>query len=243
MTSADGRGRTLFEILTGRNKKDMRPLEFQYHNPLEAKVGCTISFDHEPEISGINFVIEKISVYKTTIDRKDFYHTDYHLKGISLDHNKPVRMRLRLIPDENVIDQLGHKVQLMYLYDEVPYDEGLHKTVLADPSGEFWVNYDDEGNELQEPRTYWRVGSNEHCPCPDPYSARCTILSDVDGDGTVEDDELEHYSTTYWEFSRMTDDQNGQEFEEFLTVEMNDDSGFFTFLRGSEVKPSQIMVF
>lgn len=243
MTSANGKGRTLFEILTGRNKKDMRPLEFQYHNPLEAKVGCTVSFDHEPDIDGINFVIEKISVYKTTINRKDFYHTDYHLKGISLDHDTPVRMRMRLIPDENVINDLGHKVQLLYLYHEMPYDEGFRNNDLEDESGQFYVNQADDGKTLEEPRKYWRVGQTDHCLRPDPYKSRCTVLADIDGDGTIEDDELEHYNSTYWEFSRMTDYDAGQEYEEFLTIEMNDKTGFFTFLRGSEVQAAQIMVF
>lgn len=242
MPSADGKGRTLLEILTGRNKKDMRPLEFQYHNPLEAKVGCTVSFDHEPEINGINFVIEKISVYKTSINRSDFYHTDYHLKGISLDHDKPVRLRMRLIPDEDVLDDLGHRVQLLYLYDEMPYDEGFHE-VVEDESGIFNVNFSDDGKELEEPRQYWRVGATDHCLKPDAYKARCTVLTDLDGDGTIEDDELEHYDTTYWEFHRMTDNDSGDEYEEFLTIEMADETGFFTFLRGSEVQPAQIMVF
>ena len=243
MPSADGKGRTLLDILRGRNKKDMRPLEFQYHNPLEAKVGCTINFDHEPDISGINFVIEKISVYKTTINSKDFYHTDYHLKGISLDHDKPVRMKLRLIPDQDVIHALGHKVQLLYLYDEMPYNESFHNVVLGEESGILDINEADDGTQLDEPRRYWRVGHTDHCPRPDPYDARCTVLSDVDGNGTIDDDELEHYNTTYWEFSRMTEDELEQEFEEFLTIEMNVETGFFTFLRGASVEPSQIFVF
>lgn len=233
----DSKGRTLLEILASRNTKDMRPLEF--HNPLEAKVGWMVSFDHEPDIGGIKFVIEKISVYKTTIKQKDFYHTDYHLKGISLDHDKPVRLRMRLIPD----DDLGHKVQLLYLYYEKPYDEDFLDNVLGDESGEYPVNQSDDGKELEEPRKYWRVGQTDHCLRPDPYKAHCTVLVDFDGDETVEDDELEHYSSTYWEFSRMTDDDDGQEYEEFLTIEMNDETGFFTFLRGSEVQASQIMVF
>lgn len=243
MPSADGRGRTLWEILSGRNQKDMRPLEFQYHNPLEAKIGCTVCFDHEPEISGINFVIDKITVYKQEVHRQEFFLTDYCLRGVSLDHDKPVRMRLRLIPDEDTTDDLGHKIQLLYLYDEMPADENFRENVLGDETGEFWVNHADDGSELEEPRTYWRRGGTDHCPNPDPYESRCTDLSDVDGDGTVEDDELEHYNMTSWEYSRMTDDEAGQEYEEFLTIEQDCDSGYFTFLRGRDVLPSQITVF
>ena len=248
MASADGKGRSLFDILTGRNQKDMRPLEFQYHNPLEAKVGCTVSFDHEEAIKGINFVIEKISVYKTTIGREVFYHTDYHLKGTSLDTDGYIRLWLRLIPDENVTDGLGHRIQLLQLYEEMEWDEGLYNMLLEngdydetyDNEGEtsFKVNFDDDNNELEHPRQYWRVGN-----APDPYRANLTILSDADGDGTIEDDELEHFPVTYWEFSRLTDDPDTeQEVTEYLTIEMDDGTRFFTFLRGSDIKPFQVMV-
>jgi len=238
MSSVDGNGRSLFEILTGRNKRDMTPLELQYHNPLEAKVGCTVSFEHEPDIQGINFVIEKISVYETRIGTKKFYHTDYHLKGISLDVDTYIRMRLRVIPDENVTNELGCKVQLLYLYHEMSWDEPFYEEVLGDPTGEFWVNHDDDGNELEEPRKYWRVEDVR-----DPYTARLTILHDTDGDGTIDDDELEHFTMIYWDYSRLTDDENEQEITEFLTIEMEEETKWFTFLRGTDILPSQIIVF
>lgn len=238
MPSANGRGRTLFEILTGRNQRDMRPLELQYHNPLEAKVGCTVAFEHEPEIAGINFVIEGISVYKTKVRSENFFNTDYHLKGVSLDQDAPVRLRLRLIADENVENQLGHRVQLLHLYHQMEYDKAFHKDVLGDPSGEFHVNQDDEGKDLEEPRKYWRVED-----VLDPYNARLTVLRDVDGDGTIEDEELEHRDVVYWDYSRLTDDAAGNEITEFLTIEMDKETGYFKFLRGTEVLPSQIAVF
>lgn len=236
--SADGRGRTLWELLTKRNQGDMRPLELQYHNPLSAKVGCTISFDHEPEISGINFVVEKISVYETKIGVKKFYHTDYHLKGVSLEQDAPVRSRLRLIPDEETPDKLGHKIQLLDLYHEMTFDKAFVETTLADPTGEFHVLQDDEGNPLEIPRKYWRVED-----VLDPYHAKVTILKDVDGDGTVEENELEHELVTYYDYSRLTEDEAGGEVIEFLTIEMNEDTGYLTFLRGKDILPSQVTVY
>jgi hypothetical protein len=240
MTSANGRGRTLYEILMGLNKRDMRPLELQYHNPLGAKVGCTVAFEHEPEIAGINFVVESISVYKTMIRSKAFFHTDYHLKGVSLDSTAPVRLRLRLIADENVENGLGHRVQLLYLYDKCEYNKELHEVVLADPSGEFWVQKDDDGNDLAKPRQYWRVED-----VLDPYNARLTVLKDVDGDGTIEDEELEHKDVVYWDYSRLTENPltGTVDLTEFLTVEMDKKDGYFIFLRGTEVLPSQISVY
>lgn len=251
MTSADGKGRTLWEILTGRNQRDMTPLELQYHNPLSAKIGCTVTFDHEPTIVGINFVIEKIAVFETKIERcrKRFFHTDYHLRGTSLDTDGYLRMRLRVIPDENAENEIGCFVRLLYLFKEVPWDESLYNMLCEngdhddtwDESGEvtFKVNYDDEGNELEEPHRYWRIED-----VPDPFTSRVTLLHDADKNGTVDDDELEHYDVECWDFARDTKDLETEEtFTEFLCAEMDVETHYFTFLRGTDIKPFQITVY
>jgi hypothetical protein len=255
MSSANGKGRTLFEILTGRNKRDMRPLELQYHNPLDAKVGQTISVDHDPQTLGINFVIERMSVYKTTIKGAAYYHTDYHLKGVTLDRDTPLRLRLRLIPDKDVNNTLGHRIYLLNLYDErgwesteeevkagwygdKPFGEFLVEKVLNNGTGTFEVNQDDNGADLAEPRKYWRVED-----AIDPYKARVTVLTDKDGDGKVEEKELDRFDVTYWDYHRETKDAiTGQTFVELLTVEMKDKARYFTFLRGREVGAFQVMV-
>lgn len=236
MASEDKKGRTIFDLLMGRNKRDMTPLELQYHNPLGAKVGNTVSFDHEPELGGINFVIEKISVYETRVGLRKFYHCDYHLKGLSLGMQRPLRYRLRLIPDEDAMNKIGSRLQLLELYDEMPWDEGFYGVVNS-PTGEFHVNYDDEGNELSEANVYWRVED-----VTDPYQARLTILKDEDGNGAIEESELERLNVTYWDFHRDTTDNNDQKVREFLTIEMDDTSKYFTFLRGTEIDAFQITV-
>jgi hypothetical protein len=243
MSSEDGKGRTLFEILTGKNKRDMTPLELQYHNPLEVKVGCTINFTGVAEWSSINFVIKEISVYKTEIGRDTYYHTDYHLKGISLDHDNYVHLRLRVTPDEDVTNELGCTVQLLHLYDEMPWDEGFWD-VVNNPSGEFLVNYDDEGNELPDDqvRIYYRPEISGR-RITEAYHSNLTLLQDKDGDATIQEDELEHYEVTYWDFGRITQDANEQEYMEYLFVEMDDDTKYFELFRGKEILPSDIMVF
>lgn len=238
-SSANGRGRTLYEILTGRNKKDSRPLELQYHNPLALRIGSTVSFEHEPLIASINFVVEAITVYQTKIQAASFYHTDYHLKGISLDQDQPIRYRMRLIQDENVENQLGHRLQLLRLTDEMQYDKNFHEVVLADPSGEFYIKENEQGEVLENPRTYWRVED-----VLDPYNALTTLLRDADGNGTIEDDELVKKEVVYWDFSRLTDDPlTSIEFTEFLTIEMDKETGLFKFFVGQEVLPSQVAIF
>ena len=257
--SANGRGRTLYEILMGHNQKDSRPLELQFHNPLGSRVGSTISFEHEPALADINFIVEAISVYQTKIAAASFYHTDYHLKGISREQAAPVRFRLRLIADENVENPLGHRVQLLRLIADKDYDQDLQEKVLASPDGTIDSAVDENGyrffNEsatdfVEGSSKYWRVED-----VLDPYVARVTILRDTDGNGTIEDDELEKQTVMYWDYSRLTPDPlTGADTTEFLTAEMDrgelnkatgemDGTGHFKFFCGTEVLPSQIAVF
>ncbi|CAE7860254.1 RARS [Symbiodinium microadriaticum] len=224
-------GRTIWDIITGRNKRDMTPLELQYHNPLEARVGQTIRLQHEPGLSGINFNVEKMAVYETKVGREKFYHTDYFLRGVTIGMEKPLRFRLRLTPDEDETNEIRCKVQVLHLYDEMGYDEEFETNVLCSESNDFLINYDDEGNELPEDaaRQYWRNNTPDGCQhALDPYTSRCTVLMDTDGDGTIEDDELERFDVTYWDYSRLTDNEQGQEITEFLTIEKDEETGYFT---------------
>lgn len=233
MPSADGRGRTIFEILTGRNKRDMTPLEFQHYNPLEAKVGCTVNFEHNEELGNINFFIEAIYVYETDVDGKKFYHTDYLLKGNSLNLQRPLRMRLRLSPDPDSTSELGHKMQVLKVTDELEYDEGL-EAVLNDESGIFQVTQDDDGNQFDESdyHNYHRVDQVR-----DPYVAKVTMLDDDNSNGEISQEELTNKEIVYWDYFRTdaVDPNTDQNFTEYLNVEMNKESGMFLFLRGQEV--------
>ena len=107
MKSADGKGRTLFEMLTGRNKRDMTAQELQVHNPLQAKVGWSVSLSYEADLSGYNFFVESIWVWETKIGDTTFHHTDYNLKATAVGQDKPIRIKLRLIPDDDSSTRLG----------------------------------------------------------------------------------------------------------------------------------------
>lgn len=230
--SADGKGRTLWQILTGANKKDMTPLELQYHNPLKAKLGVTLSFEFE-DLNGINFVVEKIAVYKTVCNNKNFYHTDYLLKGVTLESDRPIRLRLRLVPNEDTSNELGCDVQVLRLMDEFEWNADFYNNVLSAENGEFHID------DVDPPLIYWRcddVRSN-------PYHARVTLLSDDDGNGIVDDNELDHYDIEYFDYSRIAinQDTNVEELE-YLWVEKNDRTGYFTIFRGGKVHPDHIFI-
>lgn len=234
ITSADGKGRSLWQIITGKNKKVIGPTEFEYHNPLKAKIGVSVSISSDLEFSGINFFVDKIEVYQTEVGRKKFYSTDYCLRGITLNSPKPIRLRLRAIPNDDV--EGGFEFRMYKLYYEMGYDQHFHEKILGDPSGEFWVNEADDGSPLADPWKYWRKNDAK-----DAYGATVTSMRDENKDGKVSEDELTHSEVWYWDFSRLTTDNvTQQEYEEFLDIEQNAESKYFTFYRGRTIEPFQV---
>jgi len=256
MKSADGKGRTLFEMLTGRNKRDMTAQELQVHNPLQAKVGWSVSVSYDPELSGYNFFVETIWVWETKIGGtpttlpKTFYHTDYNLEATAVGHDKPIRIKLRLIPDEDSSNELGHKIQVLRPYMEFGWkfaEENNFLDVLADEEGVFKILADRDGNPIDESvqPTYWRVDDVR-----DPYKCRVTVLKDLDGDGSVQKDELEYADYLVWDYHRdTTDPDTKQVYREFLNVEeeLEYEDGetrciWFTIYTGREVEPYQVVI-
>ncbi len=237
--SSTNRGRTLFDMLTGRNKRDLTPLELQYHNPLSAKVGNSVAFLYDPSLKDINFFVEQLAVYETKIGSKKYPHTDYLVKGVSLDMEKPLRFRLRLVPDSDANNDLGCKIIVLNVVAEFGWDEGFYNDVCLDKKQEFFVKNDQLGKPLDPPHQYWRVTDGLF----DPYAARLTVLTDTDGNGKIDDTELERSNVRYWDYHRETEDDQNNKYVELFFVEMDENSKFFTLLRGREVNANEIMVF
>ena len=93
--------------------------------------------------------------------------------------------------------------------------------------------------------SYWRVDDVR-----DPYKCRVTVLKDLDGDGSVQKDELEYTDYLVWDYSRdTTDPDTKQMYREFLNVEeeVEYDDGealciWFTIYTGREVEPFQVVI-
>jgi len=239
--SADGRGRSLLDIILWRNAKKMGPVEFEYHNPFGIKVGNSVTVDHDMNLAGINFFVDGILVYETVMDNgKRFYDTEYSLRGQALGMKKPKMVRLRVTPDDNALDmKFPYALQILERYHEQAWDQGLFDYLnKLNGTGEFQVNQDDDGKDLEEARLYWRVDD-----VPDPYQCNLTIMRDLDRNGTVEEDELEHKTVTFWDFHRETTDPGSTEkVIEYLNVEMDNDTRYFQMFRGRDVMPFQVKV-
>jgi hypothetical protein len=201
-------------------------------NPLNAKVGQFISFSEEQKLAGLDFAITKFIPYEIRIGRKRFYQADYCLKA-NQSSGKPIRARLRLIEDENETNQWGSHVQFLQIFHEMPYDESMYNLCMSngdhsdqyDDPGEvtFKVNYDADGNELEPPHRYWRCED-----ATEPYHA--VAYEKGDGDHDV----------TFWDFSRITEDEGDQKVTENLVVEMENETHSFTILRGPDLKAFQV---
>lgn len=224
------------DIILGRNKKPEGPVELQHYNPLGCRVGQSVSFQNDLTLSGINFFVEGISVYETKIGAKKFYHTDYWLRGVTMETPQPIRLHLRVIPNADTMG--GFDFQCLWPKDESGWDDGLFNA-LNDESHVFQVHEDDAGNSLEDPWSFQRIDG-----AVDPYKASLTVLRDKNGDGKVDENEAEKSSVSYWDYSRddALDLETNQTFREFLYVDMNNDTRYFTIYRGRAVEPSQVMV-
>lgn len=225
--SADGRGRTLWQMIFGTNIKDETPPESKQHNPLQALVGKTrISFDHDDDenpdlydetLGGpVEFLVDGIRSYDTHYGQHHYYHTDYLLKGVRSGVDHPVRFVLRIVEGDS-LDKLG-QCQLLRTMDEFGEDREpeFEQNVLCSDSGIFEVDEDNDGNKLDPPIQYWRVDDVR-----DPYTAVC---SKVDGNRVLDTTKIK-----YWDYCREMIGENGEKLgKEYVWIEK--EKHFFTLL-------------
>jgi hypothetical protein len=222
------KGKTLWEMLLA---KIHGPVELHYYNPLKAKIGSSIMIN-EIDLRDDNFLVKEIRQYERTMDRRPFPFVDYVLLSRPL-HGEEVWARLRLNPVDGPEAEAGltHTALLLRLYDEMAYDEGLHK-VVTDTTKKFEVT--ENGQVTEE---YWRIND-----VASSYKARVAVIKDENKDGQVDEGEVEKMELEYWDYWRDTTDAFGQPLRQYLFVEMNTENGWFQIWRGQEVDPQKVLV-
>src|SRR4051812_35568624 len=85
--------KTLFQIWMDKLRRGNAPTEFQFWNPLRAKIGSTITLD-VADLRDIFFKVDGILVYTRSIQGKNYTFTDYEL----LTENVLEKYRLRYMP-------------------------------------------------------------------------------------------------------------------------------------------------
>lgn len=207
--------------------------ETKVYNPIGAKVGGSITID-DIDYRGLNFFVKEIREYKIQVGGERHQFVDYVLLARPLGKDD-LWVRLRLVPDRSGESRFTHRAMVLSLYDDLPYNEGLHD-VVRDSTLKFVVDDDmsddDPDNDIHE--EFWRVND-----VAASYTAKVSSLKDVDGSGKVDRHEVSRSEIEFWDYSRMTD-IDGVEAEEFLFVEMDTNSGWFQIWRGCEVNPERV---
>lgn len=243
------KGRTAFEILrdfvTGQK---VIPVEQQYHNPLQAKIGTTARLNNTVLLDGTDlsndlFSLTEIWAWKQLIGKKSHPFTDYVLDS------EGRRLVVRVFPGLNR-GKTDDKSELLLLAQHWPDQPGPHPwddesphvlTALMDPTGEF-VQFQGTVNEAR----YYRDRCNTHC--------KVHLISDVDGDGTVTTEEVSEQDYSVWFFRRDTEDDAQQIFTQHLHIQLsglyNPDSQSVTggdkdilILRGESISPANLIMY
>lgn len=218
---------TLWQILT-QEKTPTTPLEFEYHNPLKLRVGNQLKIN-TLELEDCMINVTSIREVRRRIDGVDYFVADYDItaKKPFGSTDKPIKKKLRLVPLENKEGSIDHSVLLLNLLDEFIYNKEFHEGLdYSQNQGEF-----KEGDDM-----YWRVNDVKS-----EWNANTVTMTDRDGDGTLEAQEIKRGKLTYWDFWRETVDEGNNKILEFYIVEMNED-GYFQIWVGSEIDPTRVEV-
>lgn len=236
---------TLWERLT---KGPEPTAEEKHFNPLKAKIGASIDIDLA-EYKDLAFFVHEIREVLRKVNGKDILFADYSIRA--KDKAEEINLRLRV----------NDRILLLSLFDDMTYNKDVYDAVTT--SKQFEVKDDEQVDD------YWRIGDvgrftcdgeslachriseNEAGDCPN--CKRQLQLTDATWDSTVTSI---HESTRgvktevvakpfrmdYWDYSRMVADEAGQEFEQFLFVEMDKDSGRMQIWRGRDIDPARISI-
>jgi hypothetical protein len=223
------RGKSLWEMLMA---KLQGPVEFQYYNPLQARIGSSLTIN-ELDLKDYNFFVKEIRDYRRTLGGQEYPFADYVLLARPLG-GEDVWVRLRLVPvdDPDKVSGLTDHVLVLRLYDEFPYDESFYK-VVTDTTRKFEVIED--GNVTEE---YWRIND-----VTDAYQAQVSVIKDTNHDGTADPDEVEHVRLEYWDYWREIKDEAGQPLKQYLFIEKDEGNGWFQLWRGQVTDAQQVFVF
>lgn len=221
--SANGQGKTLWEMLKDRLKKSDSAIPF--YNPLDYRTGSLISLAKgHPEFAAYDFTITEILEFTRRINGQEFKFTDYVLAGTNtktFDRDENLTLRLRVVPN-----QAGaHDALLLRLYDEFAFDEAFLE-VVRDTTGLFEISDDDSSATYQ----YSRINNVRNS-----YEAAVMKITGTVEDGKASPKKVAPMKLEYWDYWRDAAVADGPATKkQFLFVELNADSGWFQIWLGEE---------
>lgn len=214
-----GKGKTLFEIVRDRMAATM---ETKYCNPMGARVGAAVILD-DLDHRDFSFHITSIQEY----DWKENKFADYNLLARPLGKDDVVR-KVRVVPNGKDVKE----VYLLQPYGEYEFDQGLMEALEGSKkTGQFEILDNGEVTER-----YFRNNNSTNS-----YKTKIHTLADKDGNGKVEEAEVETHSIEYWDFARDVVVE-GVKQTEFLFIEMDAKTGYFQFWKGVAISPEAVSV-
>lgn len=215
---------TLWELLT-RPKKEVKPIELRFYNPLKLRIGNAVRLDMI-DFENLNFSVNQMRESNRVIEGDDHYFVDYDLTARPYEGDD-VNVRLRLIPIASPDSESTHNVLLLTKIGDCGYEKEFHDGLA------FEVN----NGELEEAgNKYWRVNDiKEH------WEVEASLLRDKDNSGKVDITEVQKQPYHYWDYWRETE-IDGVNTIEFYLVEMNSKTGSFEFWLGREIDQNRVSV-
>lgn len=190
----------------------VRP-ETQVYNPLNLKVGSSLTID-QIDLRGNTFTVIGIRELVRNINDREFKTTDYLIHDGS---------RLRFNPKRGG----GFDVLRLTLLTECTNNEA-DTNGLKDAAGEEQFKTGD--------KQYFRLGEG----LKEPYACEVTTLEDMDGNGTIESEEIERRTVHYWDYAADFPDETGTPVTEFLFVERSMYDWFWQVWLGTSVNPERV---
>jgi hypothetical protein len=235
-------GRTGAEILKSLWFGKPKPVETQYFNPLEAKIGSHVRISNLVGFDDELLKVVEIWAWDRKINGNSHQLADYILDV------ETKRIVLRVMP--KIVKGKPTEPELILLTQYWPEQPGPYPWAeesqyvldgLMDTTGEL-VRFKGEPQE----EIYFRELCN--------IKSDVAIISDTNHDGKVEPEEVQKDQYSLWTFRRMMTDEAGQEFEQHLHVQLSGvydhdtkeiDGGdkSILILRGESVSSAKIMMY
>lgn len=217
--SADGKGRTLWQILTGANKLSVS-YELTVYNPLDIRVYDIIEVN-KIGVSG-RFVCNQIISQTVHIGESKFEQVIYMLR---IPDREVSKLRLRV--SRTATGMKGDEFQVLYerLDNEFAWDEDFHANVLCDPTGEIL--------DHQDGTKFFRIDDVRG-----EYHAHQLVLEDINRDSHVDTTEVKHRDIRFWDYHREC--ETGRQ---TLTIELDKETAYFKFWLGAIISRSDIGVY
>jgi hypothetical protein len=212
-------------------KKEV-PVENKVYNPANARIGNSFTLD----VMGLRdmvFTLREICEYKRQ-GKPSF--VDYVLLSRPVG-GEDKWIRLRYMPVEVPDSVLKDSVLMLVSDGEGAFDKDLDE-VLRRNDPDFTIT----DNATNDKQTFWRPSLDGKNHITGSHCASLSVVRDANGDGKVEESEIDRRQIEYWDYSRITHDEAKQEITEFLFIELDKHCGTQAFWRGEEIDSQRVMV-